>query len=218
MSAEPIIYGLIFVGVLVLVEGLYLVAFGKSISLNSKVNRRLEMLEKGARREEVLDKLRKEIEDSWREKYDTDVGEAQKKLQEMQSQYNGEKLASAFSGSKFIKDSLAVPADMAKATFGDRFKIENGKMVAYDQSGNTIYSRKNPGEPADFDEAMSQIVESYQYKDSILKASNHQGTGGDGGGGGNTRTVNREQFQNMKPAEQQKMAQAMREGTVKLVD
>ena len=62
MSAEPIIYGLIFVGVLVLVEGLYLVAFGKSISLNSKVNRRLEMLEKGARREEVLDKLRKEMQ------------------------------------------------------------------------------------------------------------------------------------------------------------
>ena len=62
MSAEPIIYGLIFVGVLVLVEGLYLVAFGKSISLNSRVNRRLEMLEKGARREEVLDKLRKEME------------------------------------------------------------------------------------------------------------------------------------------------------------
>lgn len=62
MSAEPIIYGLIFVSVLVLVEGLYLVAFGKSISLNSRVNRRLEMLEKGARREEVLEKLRKEMQ------------------------------------------------------------------------------------------------------------------------------------------------------------
>ena len=61
MSAEPIIYGLIFIGVLVLVEGLYLVAFGKSISLNSRVNRRLEMLEKGTRREEVLEKLRKEM-------------------------------------------------------------------------------------------------------------------------------------------------------------
>jgi len=61
MSAEPIIYGLIFVGVLVLVEGIYLVAFGKSISLNSRVNRRLEMLEKGTRREEVLEKLRKEM-------------------------------------------------------------------------------------------------------------------------------------------------------------
>ncbi|MEH6390619.1 MAG: type II secretion system F family protein [Sulfitobacter sp.] len=62
MSAEPIIYGLIFIGVLVLVEGLYLVAFGKSISLNSRVNRRLEMLEKGGPRAEVLDKLRKEMQ------------------------------------------------------------------------------------------------------------------------------------------------------------
>ena len=61
MSAEPIIYGLIFIGVLVLVEGPYLVAFGKSISMNSRVNRRLEMLNKGGRREEVLDQLRKEM-------------------------------------------------------------------------------------------------------------------------------------------------------------
>ena len=62
MTAEPIIYGLIFIGVLALVEGLYLVAFGKSISLNSRVNRRLEMIEKGDRREEVLEKLRKEMQ------------------------------------------------------------------------------------------------------------------------------------------------------------
>lgn len=62
LSAEPIVYGLIFVGVLVLVEGLYLVAFGKSISLNSRVNRRLEMLDKGAGREQVLEQLRKEMQ------------------------------------------------------------------------------------------------------------------------------------------------------------
>ncbi|MEL6100964.1 MAG: type II secretion system F family protein [Pseudomonadota bacterium] len=62
MSAEPIIYGLIFVGVLVLVEGIYLVTFGRSISLNNRVNRRLEMLNKGDRREEVLEKLRKEMQ------------------------------------------------------------------------------------------------------------------------------------------------------------
>ena len=61
-SAELIIYGLIFIGVLVLVEGVYLVAFGKSISLNSKVNRRLEMLDKGAGREQVLEQLRKEMQ------------------------------------------------------------------------------------------------------------------------------------------------------------
>ncbi len=61
ISAEPIIYGLIFIAVLVLVEGLYLTVFGKSISLNNKVNRRLDLLEKGAGREQVLEQLRKEM-------------------------------------------------------------------------------------------------------------------------------------------------------------
>jgi tight adherence protein B len=61
LSIEPIIYGLIFVAVLLLVEGLYLTVFGKSISLNSRVNRRLEMLEKGTGREQVLEQLRKEM-------------------------------------------------------------------------------------------------------------------------------------------------------------
>ncbi len=61
LPIEPIIYGLIFLAVLALVEGLYLVTFGKSISLNSKVNRRIEMLEKGSNREQVLEQLRKEM-------------------------------------------------------------------------------------------------------------------------------------------------------------
>lgn len=60
MSPALIIYGLIFVAVLLLVEGIYLAVFGKSISLNSKVNRRLDLLEKGGQREQVLEQLRKE--------------------------------------------------------------------------------------------------------------------------------------------------------------
>jgi tight adherence protein B len=61
ISPAPLIYGVIFIAVLLLVEGLYLVVFGKSISLNAKVNRRLELLEKGATREQVLEQLRKEM-------------------------------------------------------------------------------------------------------------------------------------------------------------
>ncbi|MEE9388581.1 MAG: type II secretion system F family protein [Paracoccaceae bacterium] len=61
ISAEPLIYGLIFIAVLVIVEGIYLTVFGKSISLNNRVNRRLDMLEKGAGREQVLEQLRKEM-------------------------------------------------------------------------------------------------------------------------------------------------------------
>ncbi len=61
INIELVVYGLIFVAVLVLVEGIYLTVFGKSISLNSRVNRRIDMLEKGAGREQVLEQLRKEM-------------------------------------------------------------------------------------------------------------------------------------------------------------
>ncbi|RFU12515.1 pilus assembly protein TadB [Rhodobacteraceae bacterium W635] len=62
LSIEPLIYIGIFVGILMLVEGIYLMVFGKSISLNSRVNRRLDMLNKGGNREDVLAKLRKELD------------------------------------------------------------------------------------------------------------------------------------------------------------
>ncbi|MGL6211753.1 MAG: type II secretion system F family protein [Paracoccaceae bacterium] len=61
ISAAPLIYILIFVAVVMLVEGLYLTVFGKSISLNSRMSRRLALLEKNQNREQVLDQLRKEM-------------------------------------------------------------------------------------------------------------------------------------------------------------
>ncbi|MBP9182821.1 MAG: type II secretion system F family protein [Fuscovulum sp.] len=61
ISAAPLIYILIFVAVVVLVEGLYLTVFGKSISLNNRISRRLTLLEKNGNREQVLEQLRKEM-------------------------------------------------------------------------------------------------------------------------------------------------------------
>ena len=61
ISAAPLIYILIFVAVIALVEGLYLTVFGKSISLNSRMTRRLALLEKNQNREAVMEQLRKEM-------------------------------------------------------------------------------------------------------------------------------------------------------------
>ena len=63
MSINPAIfvYVIIFVAVVAVVEGLYLTIFGKSISLNSRMSRRLALLEKNHNREEVLAQLRKEM-------------------------------------------------------------------------------------------------------------------------------------------------------------
>lgn len=61
LNPELIVYAVIFAAVFVLVEGVYLLAFGRSISFDRRVNRRLELLEKNSDREEVLDQLRKEM-------------------------------------------------------------------------------------------------------------------------------------------------------------
>jgi hypothetical protein len=83
------------------------------------------------------------------------------------------------------KAKLAIPADMVQARFGNAFKIEDGKVVAYDSQNNKIYSRARPGELADFDEALDVLVDMYPHKDSILKGSGASGGGaGSGGGGG----------------------------------
>jgi tight adherence protein B len=60
MGTQAIIYLLIFVGVVLIVEGIYLVAFGRTIKLNSRLNRRLALMEQGKAQEEVLEALRKQ--------------------------------------------------------------------------------------------------------------------------------------------------------------
>ena len=62
MSIEPLIYAAIFIAVFFLIEGIYLAVFGKSVRLESRVNRRLQLLEKGETRESVMETLRKERE------------------------------------------------------------------------------------------------------------------------------------------------------------
>lgn len=161
-----------------------------------------------------LDEVKAEVE----QRYEQRLAEEAKKRQRLEQQYNSEKLASAFASSKFVNDSLAVPPDMAQSTFGNRFKVEGGKIVATDDSGNTIYSRKNPGSPADFDEAMGLIVESYPHRDRIMKPSGAKGVGSDPEGEGAPRTISRGDFSNLHPSKQSELARQAQEGKVKIVD
>lgn len=108
----------------------------------------------------------------------------------------------SFAGSKFISDRLAIPADIAQKVFGDRFKVENGKLVPTDASGNPIFSASRHGEHADFEEAIAVMVNAYPHKESILKASGATGGGANGnqGGSGGKRTMTRAQFDALDPA------------------
>ncbi|CUH08345.1 Flp pilus assembly protein TadB [Jannaschia seosinensis] len=61
ISIEPLIYLAIFGAVYLIIGGVYFLVFGKLIKLNNRVNRRLDLLDKGQSRDEVMAQLRKEM-------------------------------------------------------------------------------------------------------------------------------------------------------------
>ena len=129
-----------------------------------------------------IEKVKAEISKSWQAKVD----EATTKAQALEQQLYAEMVGGAFARSKYIAEKLAIPADMARAYFGSRFAIEDGRVVAKDGNGQKLYSGSKPGELADFDEAMEMLVSQYPGKGAILKGTGASGGGATGGGhGGN---------------------------------
>lgn len=111
-----------------------------------------------------------------------------------------EKIGGSFARSKFIAEKIAVPSDIIQAAFGSRFTIEGGKVIAKDASGNQIYSKARPGEPADFEEALEFLVDAYPHKDSILKGSGASGGGSRGSnGGGGAKQISMAELNAMNP-------------------
>jgi len=144
-----------------------------------------------------------------------------KENESLKGELYNEKIGGAFSRSKAISEKFIIPADMVQARFGQNFKVEDGKTVAYDNNGNKIFSRANPGELAGFDEALEILVDNYPYKENILKgsAASGGGAGSQGGqGGGGKRTYSREQYASMDPAAQAKVAQEAKEGKAEITD
>jgi len=118
--------------------------------------------------------------------FETKLADAKAQADSLQSQLYGQMVGGAFSRSKFVAEKLAIPADMVEARFGKHFAVKDGKVIATDANGNTIYSPANPGEPADFDEALTHLVNAYPQKEHILKGTGAAGggAGGSGGAGG----------------------------------
>ncbi len=130
------------------------------------------------------------------------IDEANGKAQTLEQQLYTEMIGGRFTGSKFIADKMAIPADFVQARFGDAFKIEDGKVVAYNPDGSKVYSRTKPGELAGFDEALESLVEQYPQKDHILKASGKEGSGMTNQYQAGQKTMKRSQFDSLSPVEQ----------------
>lgn len=133
----------------------------------------------------------------------------------LKGQLNSHLIGGAFAQSKFIAEKFAAegPAgvEIARALFGNSLKVEDGKVVGYDANGNKLYSRTRHGELASAEEAIELLVDAYPHKNSILKGSgaNGGGAGHGGGNGGGKKTMSRDQFDGLNPAQR---AQFMREG------
>lgn len=135
--------------------------------------------------------------------FQTQLDAAASERDAFKTQLYDEKIGGSFARSKFIGEKMAIPADLVQARFGQSFKVEDGKIVAYDQSGNKVFSRVRAGELADFEEAIETLVDQYPHKESILK-----GTGASGGGAsqgnqstGGKKTITRSQFDALNPTE-----------------
>lgn len=120
-----------------------------------------------------VDKVRAEITKNWESR----LSEAEKAKQALEQQLHNELIGGNFARSKVIAEKLAIPADLVQAAFGSAFKVENGRVVAYDKNGQAIYSKANPSEPAGFDEALLSLVDAYPNKEHILKGSGASGSG-----------------------------------------
>ncbi|NJB67504.1 hypothetical protein GGQ74_001144 [Desulfobaculum xiamenense] len=134
------------------------------------------------------EKVKAEVARSMQAKIDELAGQ----LKQKETALVSEMIGGSFARSKFIAERLAIPHDLVEARFGKSFKIDGGRVVAVDASGNTLYSREKPGEPAGFDEALEMLVDSYPYKDTILKGSGGAGSGARPSGGAHSGgTINR---------------------------
>jgi len=164
-----------------------------------------------------VDKLKDSMRSEFKSENDKLLGD----LNAAREETNGLRRATAFGGSKFIGEKLAIPSDIVESVFGKNFKIEEGKLVGYYNNGDKITSKAKIGEFAEFDEALGLLVDQYPNKNSILKGGGHGGSGNNGGGGGGTPGKARysmSEYEKLPPAEQRRIGLEAGQGKAEIVE
>lgn len=163
-----------------------------------------------------VDKVRDEIKGE----FTTQLTEKDNALAERDKLIDSMRIDGVFKSSEFINAQVAMPRDFFEAAMRDRFKVEDGKVVAYDRSGNRLMSKKNAGEYADTEEALQLLVDQHPQKDTILKAPDAGGSGNNGGGGnrGRGRVMRRADFDQLDPGSKAAAAQQAAKGELTIAD
>ena len=120
--------------------------------------------------------------------------DAEAERSRLSSELYEERVTGFFLRSTFVGEKLAIPPRAAAAMYGKHFKLEDGKVVAYDAAGNVIYG--DDGKPADPEQAIQRLINADPDRDRLLKgAPGGSGSPADRGGeGGIANPWKRETF------------------------
>ena len=131
------------------------------------------------------------------------LAESENARAELTSRYNAEKIGNAFAGSKYAAEKLQSAA-LARELFARNFSVEDGELVARSVTGEPLYNGE--GKPANFDEALAQLVAASPYQSMLVKGSTANGSGANPGTSNvhGYKTMSRGDFDKLNPAEKMK--------------
>lgn len=161
-----------------------------------------------------IEAVRKAVTDAMQadlDKTETELADTRSKLQRVT-------LDNAFNSSEFLKNRLAVPQDAVRATFRDRFKVEDDKVIPLDNNGEPL--RNKNGDVANVDEAFEAIISARSDADNWIKAPEVGGSGSQGGGGngGTGNKMKRAEFDALDPGKKGEVGQKAAKGEIEIVD
>lgn len=155
-----------------------------------------------------VDEAVKERLDAAQKQWEKEKSELESALQEREAHLDKLLISNKFSSTGVLEDYFLTP-DLAEAAFGRHFKREGDQITPYKRlpngngdSGERIFSRSKPGELADFDEALKELLESHPNRDKWKRGSGASGSGapGSNGGSGDARSKTRDEFERMEPS------------------
>lgn len=180
---------------------------------------------KASKVEELKSKIKSDFEEKLAAK-DMKLSEIEKTHAEAINVLDGKirnlMVSGKFASSRYFAGDSALTnltPEIAESFFGKNFKVEDVdgelRLRAYYPNGDIVLSKLDPGEPADFEEAMGFIIDAYPGKDSILKSSG-AGSGGSGGSGSGSGSDDsdlgklKKQYEEAKKAGNMTMAVALK--------
>lgn len=107
--------------------------------------------------------------------YDSKLDDLGRKIIEKDSVIKNLIITTKFSNSPHFsgkdKKTIYCPEDAVKI-FGERFKVDEKSLnvLGVDRNGETMMSQKNHGEVADFEEAISRVIDEHPRKEEIISS------------------------------------------------